>query len=487
MPSTDRTRVARVSGRQVPTPVIRERTNGFTVTWEQRGSVNVSSHVTCFELEAGSGHPERFGFYEARRLTKTIVDQVMGDRPSVTEMTRQLAPSVRAQCTRLRRAADPTVAAVHHAISRVTPASPTIALDPELYRHAYVVRDIVKFRAAAIVAANLEWLQPRYVHTLIAASSEWNTLQALAQAHGAEMTFDVYPDPDSAHSVREARSLPGPSFRHLREWRNLLASRGRSYRSLDRTLMNLPRGVPGRFVCFLSTTTLPRPITDRLELFLLTLFLAARSPDIDLLGSRIRETDDGKEQLFLAARAPQIREALRRVAAHTGNDLRDSRQGDLCFLMRFLLDFPNPHRGTIVGLAKKAIRWHQHQLADERATMLQRYGAKKRVTLPPIPAPADAEVRLLETVGEVVREGEQMNHCVAHYIPDALTGRHYLFHIEHEGEAATVMVKQDGQAVQAQGPRNRRNDAAQWGERRLKAWGGGLRSVRTQRERHRDR
>ncbi len=62
-----------------------------------------------------------------------------------------------------------------------------------------------------------------------------------------------------------------------------------------------------------------------------------------------------------------------------------------------------------------------------------------------------------------------------------------LFHIERDGEAATVMVARDGQVVDAQGPRNHRNDARHWGERRLKAWGRGLRSVRTPRERLYDR
>ena len=181
----------------------------------------------------------------------------------------------------------------------------------------------------------------------------------------------------------------------------------------------------------------------------------------------------------MTARARQIREALRRVAAHTRNDLRVTRQRDLRLLIGFLLDVPGQHAGTIVGLADKAIRWHRQQLAQERARVLERYGAQTRVGMPPIPAPADSSVHLLETVAEIVEEGERMNHCVASCVSQALSGRCYLFHVEHAGEAATVMVYL-GRVVEAQGPRNHSNDASRWGEGRLVEWARGLRRADVQ-------
>ena len=69
-----------------------------------------------------------------------------------------------------------------------------------------------------------------------------------------------------------------------------------------------------------------------------------------------------------------------------------------------------------------------------------------------------------------------MEHCVASHVPDVMRGVYYLFHVDHEGEAATVMVRRDGQIVDALGPRNRRNAASQWGERTLARWARGLRS-----------
>ena len=115
--------------------------------------------------------------------------------------------------------------------------------------------------------------------------------------------------------------------------------------------------------------------------------------------------------------------------------------------------------GTIVGLANKAIRWHQRQLALERATTVRRYGAHRHVGTPPIPLPSDSAIRHLGTVEDIVDEGQRMGHCVASYVPEAIAGRCYLFHVEHEGDAATVMVQWDGAITEAAGPRNRRNEA----------------------------
>ena len=46
----------------------------------------------------------------------------------------------------------------------------------------------------------------------------------------------------------------------------------------------------------------------------------------------------------------------------------------------------------------------------------------------------------------------RMGHCVASYVPEAIAGRCYLFHVEHEGDAATVMVQWDGAITEAAGP-----------------------------------
>ena len=277
------------------------------------------------------------------------------------------------------------------------------------------------------------------------------------------------------HSSGRAR-LTEPSLGHavskLRQWQNLLSPTGHTYRSLNRMVTNLPRGVPGHLVCRLTRVTLSRPITDRLELLLVTLYMEAH---------RFRDIDPEVQKVFVAARAPEIRVALRRVARHTRNNLRVTRLRDLRFFVSFLLDFRGPHAGTIAGLARKAVRWHRRQLARERARIVDRYGADTRVQMPSISVPADSAIHHLETVGDIAREGERMAHCVAGYIPEALKGYYHIFHVAYQGEEATVMVHRDGQVVDTQGSRNRRNGAAQWGGHKLSEWARGLRTADAQR------
>jgi len=64
-----------------------------------------------------------------------------------------------------------------------------------------------------------------------------------------------------------------------------------------------------------------------------------------------------------------------------------------------------------------------------------------------------------------------MDNCVASYASHAVRGSSLLFHVEKDGEAATVEVSARGYVAQAAGPRNRRNAAVKWGERALKRLG----------------
>jgi len=64
-----------------------------------------------------------------------------------------------------------------------------------------------------------------------------------------------------------------------------------------------------------------------------------------------------------------------------------------------------------------------------------------------------------------------MQNCAASYAERAVRGWCYLFHVVHDGEEATVEVDYAGRVVQAEGPGNRRNGAANWGRRVLSRWG----------------
>jgi len=83
-------------------------------------------------------------------------------------------------------------------------------------------------------------------------------------------------------------------------------------------------------------------------------------------------------------------------------------------------------------------------------------------------------VTFLGTVGEILEEGQRMGHCIATRAEDALHGRCYLFHIDHQGERASVQVSAAGNVVEAQGPHNTENAAVWWGVIQLRTWGASL-------------
>ena len=126
-----------------------------------------------------------------------------------------------------------------------------------------------------------------------------------------------------------------------------------------------------------------------------------------------------------------------------------------------MLDFPEDHHGRIVGLAEKAIRWHGTAGREREARKtIKRFGTERKLALPPIPLPEVPGIHLLKTVGDAVAEGERMQHCIASYSDQAVEGRCFLFHVEYQGENASVEVSYTGKVVQARGPCNSSNKAA---------------------------
>src|SRR5262249_44877346 len=269
-------------------------------------------------------------------------------------------------------------------------------------------------------------------------------LRELASQMGAKVTLQLDPQPGSILSL-------------LQDWRSLFSVTGTPYTSLNRTLMNLPGGVPSALVCDLNKIQLQRPLTDRLE------FLVA------LLAT---QHNNGRHQaLFMAARREEILRALQRVAAHLRHELSPRRTKDVAFFVRFLSDYPEAHHGNIVGLAHKSIVWHQQEQGQRIANTLRTLGPDTPAALPPIALPERPQIRFLATVKDICEEGVMMDHCISTYAEKAIKGACFLFHVEHEGTMASVQVNAEGRVVQSRGPRNRKNLASQWGERILGQWG----------------
>ncbi|MDP8952549.1 MAG: PcfJ domain-containing protein, partial [Actinomycetota bacterium] len=292
-------------------------------------------------------------------------------------------------------------------------------------------------------------------------SRERAALEELARGTGVRLS--IHARPEHGHR-RDPVSIDG-ALAMMENWRGLFSPTGEPYRSLDRTLMNLPGGVPFDLVPYLSLVYLERPVLTRSELAVLTLHERRR------LG---RDMPGGNGGVFRDASENRIARATRLVAEHTRNPLTARRTRDLRFVVDFLMDYPGEHGGNIVGLAEKSIRWHRRQQDEEVERTLEKLGRHTPTEAPPIPVPRDPNVLFLSDVRDVCGEGVKMNNCVASYARRAAGGRCYLFHVSHAGEEATVEVDRAGRVVQAAGPGNEINAASRWGRRVLNRWGKGF-------------
>lgn len=456
---------------------IRERADAFAVLGLDRCPVMVQAFPTYLALQLFDpndpnrplGRAVSFGFYDFHRLMDSIGNGLMAGwaaredgrwggarRWAVTQTKRAIAKRVHAQWQRLLTTIDPTVLAVHRAMFAAAFRTGRIAFEPELYRDRYIVRDILRYRAAAVAATYVNEgaiaLLKRQVLALPAAAA----LREKAKAFGADLDIDV--------RVRKGYLYPAQEVNALHNWVGLFSPTGKGYRSLNRTLMNLPGGVSGRRLTCLAAVQLDHPVVDRLELT--TICCAASLEDANSPRNRVTN-----QCVFLGARRGQVAEAMRRVAAHTHDDLSPTRSDDVATVVQFLADYPDPHRGNIVGLADKAIAWHRDQQAQAVEATASLLGADTATSLPPIPLPDVPGVRFLTTVGEVCEEGVRMDHCIATYADQAVNGECYLFHAERDGEWASVEVSPRGKVVQSQGPKNRRNGTSRWAAGVLNRWG----------------
>ncbi|MFO0876840.1 MAG: PcfJ domain-containing protein [Gemmataceae bacterium] len=451
---------------------IHEQPDGFLVEGDDRPPVVVRFHLTYLEahFDAGShpGQTEKFGFFNFGKLLEFVARGLLrtwepsegwfGVRAWAQQQTsRALARRLREHWLRLLRRADPTVLQVQRRIFAATFGDAPLTLCPELYTHRLLVDDILEFRACAMAVRNA-WtltrgLQSRRFHH----SQELKAAKQLAEKLGLHLQLIATP-PEEVSTASQLLALES--------WHALFSDTSDSYRCLNRTLVELPGRVPHRMVCNLRHFHLERPLLHRLELLVAVLYAgrrASREPGFPDMADHLHVFQNASEQ--------KIRESIHRLSRHLRQPLDDRRSSDVRQFVQFLADYPDSHRGNILGLTEQAIRWHRDRQAEQIETMRLRHGDSTPTVMPPVPLPTAVGVRFLDCVGAICAEAQRMQHCVASYIDQAVHGGCYLFHIDHEGEEATVEVGTAGKVRQSQGPRNLPNRAAAWGKRLLNRWG----------------
>lgn len=199
----------------------------------------------------------------------------------------------------------------------------------------------------------------------------------------------------------------------------------------------------------LSHVRLERAVTDPIE-------LTALLVHIDVGRERLRPPVlEARSRIFQHARRNEIARARRLIGRVTRRRLRPSSVTDLEIAARYIDDFPNEYSGRLPGLARRAIEWHRAARYRVGHDQVARVGGRDRPTeRPPIPLPYDERIRFLDTVGAVVDEGVEMEHCIGSYAERAVAGESFLFHVDYEGQKASFELGPDGMLRQGFGPRN---------------------------------
>ena len=373
--------------------------------------------------------------------------------------------------------ADPKALKVQKAIFAVSRTCSLLALEDELYAERWLAEDIVNYRAAAISAL--------YFPGLIHDQAHKSILQIDNGIIGAEKINQInkygarYIDPDEdvldGYDSGDLNWIPRSistktGVKYLRDWQALYSYNGEPYRSLNRTLMNLPGGIPMHLLWRLGFIKLPRPITNRLELSLVIGYLRyeVRNPNWDVI---------------LHARNDHIKTALGHLSDHVRIDLNHRKWSCIQYLAMYLHDYPDRHTGNVVGLVDRSIVWHR-EFADRHTQQeIQKFDGVN-AAIPPIELPKIPGITFLTNVSAICQEGARMHHCISSYSRQAVEGRCYLFHIEKDGEEASVMVTYNGEVSQSYGPMDCQNKASIWGARILRSWGKSLNNSQPANIRH---
>lgn len=327
--------------------------------------------------------------------------------------------------------ADPAALAVQRSLFAATgkAAHYDLLTDTSWYKNRFLVKDVTSYRAAAI---------------------------CLQYGNSFPSDFIISDDADR-HDQRLVKFLQLTPDNFDKIWMRRYSYDGELYTSLTRTLMNFPGGVPPSLLKNLRLIRLKKPMTNRLPL---TFMLATTEIATSRAGFLGRE---GLPNLNLMLEADS--EAIKKVAVIVGNELgrpvNTRKTSDIVSLSRYLLDYPHLHTGSIKGLAEKSVEWHRQDRRLREKSL--NYDKSVETAKTWIDVPENSGLKLLSSVGEILEEGDEMQHCVASdsYVRGAVEGEIYLFSFTHPSteERATIEVSKEGSILQAQGPRNSKNQA----------------------------
>lgn len=452
----------------MPRYQVRERAFGFEIDGgPDRALIKVMAEESCWAINHG-GHLFKLGLFEIGELASLCAKIAISNwRPKKSsssffvekwmhDLTRKtFCKIISVQFKRIRVKLDPTIINVQKSVFHSTMKAGEISIDPDFYKRAskYLLKDIISYRPAAVAL--------RYIGSPFAIYKFSLPLKDITEIEEYEKQQDLLGVINILQSWTGYCLPLDRAIQLLEDWRALYSPDRIPYTALNRTLMNCPAisafALGGLHKCFLE-----RPVFNRLELML----------NIEVSNHQSRH-----KRVMIHSTEADIKKSLKLVSAATHRDLSSKKFSSILFLIRYLNDFPEEHlNGKILGLTRKAIRWHSEQSRLTKEEILAKYG---NIVFPSLPIPLPnfdknkVQLRYLSNAADVAIEAETMGHCIGNYVDKARTGESFLFHLDHlpSKTSASIEVNYKGEVIQSCGPRNIKNKATTTGGRLMKSWG----------------
>lgn len=260
------------------------------------------------------------------------------------------------------------------------------------------------------------------------------------------------------------------------DWMLSFAYNNEKYRSLTRTLMNLPNGIIVSDLISFKHIVLPEPVLTKYK------FFAYSAVATDISPYRTNDKDTEKTKWFLEVIKRSTDDDIKNAIKYMWHYFPDTNTGDFRKLvsikqtLKMIFDYLGEYGNwNILGLAKRSEVYHHDmevmRLAQEERLRKEREELKQSKTaLPPISLPKNENIKFLDSYESVQKEGSKMQHCIAQYAEKAVRGGCYLFHVDYKDQMASVEISPKGFVVQSYGQKDTTNDASQYGRNVLGKW-----------------
>jgi hypothetical protein len=358
-----------------------------------------------------------------------------------------------------------------HAISRII--SEAWEAREGHYRQQSMIKEWQKTQTAKAIASSLKgWYheeRKRADPTILNIQmSAYRSLGPNAAMVWTPLDLDM-PDREKEMIIRDYIRYPffvkwsqgSHSIESLLDWRNLSAYNGKAYKAHNLSIDNWPGGLPSHTTGWLSQVKLDEPVTKRLQAIAIAALLSNHAGN--------------SMPTHLLTNVDHIRKAIAIHDRYNHVSTNIRKYGECLGALTWVFDVPFREKETrhIHKLAEDSRDYHQDLrqqdlLADEIAIKrrLQKIALWTNT-------PYDEDVHLPQLDSMPIRKGviiepiavnsrlqvEQLNmgHCVGTYLSKCLSGRSFIFHVEHEDEQATIEVDAEGHVMQVHGPRNQDN------------------------------